>query len=412
MEFKLPETPGIYIFKDKEGTPIYIGKAINLRKRVKDHFRGSYDQRENSLISKIKSIDWIKVDSEIEALILEANLIKKHKPHFNSQFKDDKDYLYIKITKDSFPRVLTARKKDLAGAKVSFGPFPSATKVRMTLKTLRRIFKFSNCKPNQKRACFYYHLGLCAGVCVGKINEKEYKKIIRQLIYFLEGKIEKVLKLLDEEQNLYSQGQQYEKALETKKTVEAIRYVTAPIRSPEIYLEEDSSSIRERELKELSEAISLKESPNRIECYDISNIFGKSATGSMVVFQKGEADKSEYRRFKIKTVKQISDVAMMAEVLARRFGNSWPKPDLIVVDGGRTQVNAALRVLENLKKEIPVMGLAKRLEEIYLPDKVKPIRLSRRSDALKLVQRLRDEAHRFALSYHHKLREKEFLTGV
>ncbi len=411
MRFNLPVKPGVYIFKDAEGKPLYIGKAINISKRVRSHFANAKgDIKSDALTGRIKSIDTKVVDSELEALVLEANLIKRYSPIYNSQLKDDKDYLYIKITNDKFPRVLTARKRDLENSLYYFGPFPSASKVRSTLKLLRRVFPYSACKPGQKRPCLFFHLDLCPGVCAGKISKKDYKKNIRKLKLFLEGKKQAVLDTLEREMQTASKSFKYEEASDLKKKGEAVKYITRPVRAVEEYMEEDTTSLREKETKELTEVLGLEKSPVRIECYDISNILGQHSVGSMVVFVKGESDKAEYRRFKIKRVKGINDPAMMAEVLSRRLQNSWQMPDLIVVDGGKQQLNASVSVVKDLGLKIPVISLAKRLEEIFVPGRDAPVRLDRKSDALKLVQRLRDEAHRFAITYHRKLRSLQFLT--
>ena len=409
----LSHATGVYIFKNSSDKPIYIGKAINIRKRVKDHFnRKDDDYREKLLIEQTNSIEEIQVDSEIEALLLETNLIKKYKPVFNSQLKDDKDYLYIKMTSDSFPRVLTARKRDLADAHIYFGPFPSANKVRETLKTLRKIFPFSiYCKPGKKRACLGYHLGICPGVCINKISEGDYRKTIVSLKLFLQGKKQSVLDILNKELTAFTKNLEYEKAAEIKNKIDAISYITRPIRSVQEYLEEGIDKIRERELSDLASQIKINKIPVRIESYDISNLFGEQAVGSMVVFTNGEPDKNEYRKFRIKTVKGISDVAMIAEVIGRRFKNSWPTPDLVIVDGGRPQLNSALKAIRTTRYRGGLVALAKRFEQIYLPDVTKPLILPRESDALKLVQRIRDEAHRFAIRYHRKLRNREFLTS-
>ena len=407
----LPENSGVYIFKDKNQVPIYVGKAVNIKKRVRNHFNlKKSDAKEQLLVERMTDIDTIVVDSEIEALILEANLIKNYQPVFNSQLKDDKDYIYIKITRDEFPNVLAARKRDLTGAKEFFGPFPSSFKVRTTLKFLRRVFPYSNCKPNQKRPCLYFNLGLCPGVCAGVISQEDYHINIRKIIFFLKGERQKIISDLEKQLKTASKKLEFEKASILHDQIESINYITKPFRNFG-HFEPDLAGIRNKEMQDLAKEIGLANTPKRIECYDISNIAGKDATGSMVVFTDGIADYDEYRRFQIKNVVGINDTAMMAEVLERRLKNNWPLPDLIVVDGGKGQLNATLAVLRRLKKEIPIISLAKRLEEIYMPGDPKPLRLSRQNRALKLIQRLRDEAHRFAINYHRKLRSKRFLTA-
>jgi excinuclease ABC subunit C len=412
MILRLPKEPGVYIFKDKEKKPLYIGKAINIEKRVKDHFKlKNCSYKEKKLLEKTTKVESIRVDSEIEALLLEANLIKKYKPIYNEQWKDDKDYLYIKITSEEFPRVVSARKKSLVGAKAHFGPFPQASKVRTTLKTLRRIFPYSTCKPNQKRPCLAYHLNLCPGVCSGQIGREEYKRNIRALTLFLQGKKTKVREQFSRQVRKNSKNLEFEEAEKTQRKIEALNYVTRPVRSTSEYLEEDIRSIREKEMMELAREVSLEKKPGRIECYDISNIQGRNAVGSMVVFTDGNPDKDEYRRFKIRKISGINDPAMIGEVLERRFKNPWAHPDLLVVDGGKPQFGAAKKVMERLGLKIPVISLAKRLEEIYFGEEGRALRLPAKSNALKLVQRLRDEAHRFAITYHRKLRSNQFLTS-
>jgi len=403
-----PENSGVYIFRNAKNEPIYIGKSSNIKKRLKSHFdfkNRNYSQK--NLISKSKTIETLKVDSEIEALLLEANLIKKYKPIFNIQLKDDKDYLYIKITDDVFPKVLSARKKDLPGARSHFGPFPSSAKVRTTLKTIRRIFPYSTCRPYQKRTCLYFHLGLCPGVCAGTADKSTYKSNINKIKLFLEGDTSKLLLSLEGDRKKAEKILEYEQAGEIQRKIEALHYITKPIRF--LNLDEPLENIRAVELSRLAKLVKLNRKLRRIECYDVSNFQGKDSVGSMVVFIDGAAEKAEYRKFRIKSVKGISDVAMISEVIERRFKNAWGNPDLIVIDGGKPQLTAASEALTKSNKEVKLISLAKRLEEIYVFGDTKSIRLQRNDPALKLVQRLRDEAHRFAITYHKKLRAKEFL---
>jgi len=408
---KVPEKPGVYLFKGKEGKVLYIGKALNLRKRLKGYLNPT-DTKIMSLVEKIINFETLAVASEIEALILEANLIKKFQPEYNVRLKDDKDYLYIKITNDPFPKVISARKKTLSDSKVYFGPYPSAAAVRTTLKIVRRIFPFSSCKPGRLRACLYYHLGLCPGVCIGEISQKDYSRNIRNVIRFLEGKKHKILDDLRKEMVKASVELKFEEADEIYNKIKSIEYITQPISDVSRYVEEPDflKTYRQEALTQLMKVLSLPKMPKRIEGYDISNIQGEFATGSMVVFKNGEPEKESYRKFKIKKYTGISDTNMLKEVLQRRFLNSWPKPDLIFVDGGKGQLSAALSVLREFHLSIPVAALAKRLEEIFLPAKEKSIRLPRNSSALHIAQRVRDEAHRFAISYHRKIRNSNFLT--
>ncbi len=409
---KAPTAPGVYVLKNSENEILYVGKAVNLKNRLKNYAAKSLDPRINQLIDQVDTFDTYEVTSEIEALILEANLIKKYKPAFNVQLKDDKDYLYIILTDGKFPKVLPARKKRLPEAKIYFGPYPSASSVRSTLRTLRKIFPYSNCEPNQGKACLYYHLGLCPGVCIGAISEEAYKKNIRSIVLFLEGKKQIVLTTLKKEMDTLSAQLKFEEAAQVHDRLKSLVYIIQKIGDIDKFAEDPQFilSYRKEELKDLQKVLNLKGLPRRIEGYDISNIQGEYAVGSMVVFTNAVSDKAQYRRFKIKTVKGISDTAMMKEVLWRRFNNSWPAPDLILVDGGKGQLSAALQALSEAKLSLPAAGLAKRFEWIYVPAQPTPIKLPQGSKALHLIQRLRDEAHRFAITYHRKLRERSVLT--
>ncbi|MDP3973724.1 MAG: GIY-YIG nuclease family protein [Candidatus Daviesbacteria bacterium] len=405
----LPHKSGVYIFKGGLGKILYVGKAIDIYHRVASYFNKRVAPKTAVLVEKIKSVDTIIVESELEALILEANLIKKFLPPFNVALTDDKDYLYIGLSKDTFPKIITVRRQDLKKTKQYWGPFPSTRTVRDTLKTLRRIFPW--CSGGLRRACFYYHLGLCPGACLGLITKDDYHKIIRRFSKFLEGKKDELLEELTSEMNEASNHQEYEQAAKMKKIIEGINYLTQPNRV-RLYL--DNPNFLQEEnvmaLKQLQKDLNLATNPERIEGYDISNIGGKEATGSMVVLTNGEIDKSQYRKFKIHPPAggpgKPNDVAMHKEMIKRRLKHpEWPLPDLIIVDGGRGQARAANYELQTMKYQIPIYGLAKRLEWLY-PPQGDIIKLSRKSLSLKLLQKLRDEAHRFAITYHRKLRDK------
>ncbi|MDP2671472.1 MAG: excinuclease ABC subunit UvrC [bacterium] len=402
--------PGVYLFKDKKGKVLYVGKAANLKSRLNSYFRVGLAPRQEILMREAKSLETIEVDSETEALILEANLIKKYYPDFNVQLKDDKDYLYLKIVKEAFPRVLLARKKGLVDAQEYFGPYPSARSLRVVLRSLRKVFPFrTSCKPGQGRACFFYHLGLCPGVCTNQISEKDYKKNISKLKLFFEGNKNKLVRELKKEMQTYSSKLEYEKAEETRRKIEAVNFVTRPRRRIDEYLEASSiKEIRQKELQELAQTLGMKTYLRRIECYDISNFQGSFPVGSMVVLTDGEVDRGQYRRFKIKGFSSPNDPGMMGEVIRRRLKNEWAKPDLIIVDGGKTQLGAAKTEIENAGLAIPVIGLAKRNEEIHLFETT-PLRLPKDSGALYLITRIRDEAHRFAISFYRKLSTKAAL---
>lgn len=386
----LPHKPGVYLFKDKAGKIIYIGKAIDLKTRVSSPRNWHWD-----------TVSTIVVESELEALILEANLIKKYLPRFNIRLTDDKDYLYIKVTKEIYPKIITSRKHELKGSLKYFGPFPSSGIVRETLKDLRKVFPWCS---GGKKVCFYYHLGLCPGACTNEITKKDYIKIIKRFIKFMDGKKDDLIKELTKEMFNFSEMQNFEEASKIKKTLEGIAYLTQT-QKVSSYLTNPNFLEDEKELalQELQKALNLPNIPKRIEGYDISNIQGKEAVGSMVVLTNGEIDKSQYRKFKISISGKPNDVAMMQEMLTRRLKHKeWPKPDLIIVDGGRGQARSIIT-------RIPIFGLAKRLEWLY-PPIGSIIKLPKKSPALKLLQKLRDEAHRFAIVYHRKLHGKIIFT--
>ncbi|MBI2018785.1 GIY-YIG nuclease family protein [Candidatus Daviesbacteria bacterium] len=408
---KLPHKSGVYIFKDKRGDVIYVGKAIELYHRVASYFsnsRSSYGNiKSKAMILEIASLETIVVESELEALILEANLIKKCRPPFNVRLTDDKDYLYIAITREFFPKVITARKPDLEKTEKYWGPFPSSRNVWDTLKQLRKVFPWCSNPCYRKtrfRPCFYYHLGLCPGACVGLINKQDYGKIINRFSKFMDGKKRKLVSELTLDMMRLSDEQMFEQALKIKRMLQGIAYLTQPNRT-DLYLQNPNFLQEEKQLalKQLQTDLNLPKLPHRIEGYDISNIAGKEAVGSMVVISSGEIDKSQYRKFRIRMNSKPNDTGMMGEIIRRRLNHKeWPTPDLIIVDGGKGQARA-------VKFGIPVFGLAKRMEWLYPPEG-EIIKLSRKSLSLKLLQKLRDEAHRFAISYHRKLRDT-IITG-
>lgn len=419
----LPKRPGVYLFKNSNRQVLYVGKALDLRNRVKSYFHTTENKLEVKtplLVPQIASVEYIEVRSDIEALLLEANLIKKFQPKYNAKLKDDKSYLYIKITTgEDFPKVSTTRQENLPNT-TYFGPFPSAKTVRNTLKSLRRIFPYCNCRfrtCQKRQSCFYHEIGLDAGPCLGLVSKEEYRRMVHRFILLLEGKKEKLIRELKSNMEEAARREEFEKAQSFKKQITGIEYLTRPVTSPQIYLEEPEylAKMRQSGLGEIQKFLALERIPSRIECFDVSNIHGHDATGSMVVFYNGQPEKSQYRRFKIHDEGKPNDVTMIKEVIRRRLGHSeWPQAGLLVVDGGKGQVSGAREALSEHKAEIPVIGLAKRLEEIIIPQKGREqqeteftiLRLPKDSTALHLLQAIRDEAHRFALSYHRKLRLK------
>jgi len=546
----VPAQPGVYLMKGEAGEVLYVGKAINLRNRVRSYFQASadYSPKVQRLVGSIADLEFIVTASELEALILECNLIKRHRPPYNVRFKDDKRYPYIRITwQEDFPRVQVVRRIKRDGARY-FGPYASSAAMHQTLDLLRRIFPYLTCKRKitgtDNRACLYYHIKRCMGPCIGAVSKEEYRDMMKQACLFLEGKGEEIVTSLKRRMQSAAQRLEFERAASLRDQIQAVeqvisrqRVVSATLSDqdviafarddgetcvevffvrtgkligheyflmdgvdgveaqeilasfikqfyndtayvpPEILLptDIDEASIIERWLRDkrgtkvvlrvprrgrkrqlvemvvenatqtlthlmakeqmeedkalaaltdLQAQLSLEVLPLRIEAFDISNIQGAMATGSMVVFVEGLPHKSEYRRFKIRTVEGPDDYAMMQEVLRRRFRkavirearaeDTWAKlPDLIIIDGGKGQLNAALEVLtDHGLDEVPAVGLAKAREEVFKPGEPEPLILSLDSPGLQLMQRLRDEAHRFAIAYHRRLRRREGLTSI
>lgn len=407
---KLPKSAGVYSFSDGKKT-LYIGKAGNIRERVKNHFnQPSY--RDDLYIDKVKKIGCIKTGSEIEALILEAELIKKRQPGYNVIWKDDKNYFYVGITKEDFPRVfITHQPKIEESRTLLIGPFIDGKSLKETLKVLRKVFPYRSCFQMPKHACLWYQLDRCPAPCLFRSNlarqieggrtllkfKKEYQRNIKNLAEILRGKKLRVLKEMEKEMKKLSGEEKFEEADKIKNQIYSLKRVFSHAR-----------------IFELSEAKSpsAKEWPHkRAEAYDIANIQGSAATGSMVVFTNGLPDKSQYRKFRIKMENKPNDVAMIKEVLLRRLRHAeWPLPDFILIDGGKAQLNAAKEVLSKMPekefKQIKVAALAKRNNELFLGDKKSPVLLKNTPrEFSNVILQMRDEAHRFARAYHHKLRE-------
>lgn len=409
----LPNKPGVYLFRDSQKKILYIGKAASIKKRVQSYFRDHsiLMPRTERLVTQIKKIDHIETGSEIEALLFESHLIKKQQPKYNVAGKDDKSNLYIKIEKGEFPRVLAVRGIDDASAQY-FGPFLDARAVRKTVNFLRRIFPFRTCEDFPKRPCLLYHMKRCPAPCIDKISKKDYQKNIKRIILFLSGKQTKIIKDLKREMKSASKKEEFEKAAHLRDKIFTLEHISRVSVLQHEIDQGTKNGLFEliMFLKKYYPKIQVHTS-FRIEAYDISNISGTTATGSMVVFTEGAKDSDGYRKFGIKTVFQMNDIACMKEVLRRRFSHKdeWILPDLIVLDGGKGQLRAARETLAEFRLNIPHIGLAKKQEEIYLPQSQNPIVLPKDSPALLLLEKIRDEAHRFAKNYHLKLRSKKML---
>lgn len=514
---RVPGKPGVYLYYDAGGTVLYVGKAKHLKKRVSSYFQrtSSLEASKQQMVKKIARLDFIITDSETEALLLEATLIKKYRPPYNVILRDDKSFLYLRVTlEDEYPTVLTTRRITARGSRY-FGPYTSAASVHATLKLLKRVFLFRTCEPHRGKPCFDVHLGRCLGPCANAISPGAYqKRVVQPILRFLSGKTEETIRALRSEmaaaakrndfeqaarlrdrvfavekvsvrqkmiaprrerfdvismsrdhdwtavnlfqiregtvlhkqnflleQQPYTQeadvlrsfiGQYYSLATERPKELmvrdlpdgaaEIKRLLGCSVLAPRRgrkrqlvllgeanareYLErrkEEWLSDAERTrkaLEALTKGLGLQTVPRRIEAFDISNIQGVDAVGSMIVFENGRPKKSDYRKFTIRTKRRPDDFAMMAEMVKRRFAHAdWPRPDLVIVDGGKGQLSAVMTATGGLVSRPPIVALAKREEEMFLPKRTFPVLLPRGSAELFLVQRIRDEAHRFAITF-------------
>lgn len=425
-KLNIPKNSGCYQYFNSKWEIIYIGKAIDLRSRVYSYWQKStqHTPAKRAMMKEIMEIKWIETDTEIEALLLEANLVKKHQPIYNIDLRDDKRFSYIKIsTEDEIPGVFVTRKIDKSGK--YFGPFTSAQTVREVVKIIRKIWPYCTEKKIKKKACFYAQINRCTGVCGGKYDIKEYKeKVIKPIVMFLSGEKGKIIKDLESKIN------ELEKKMDKIDSEQADfmeleserRFLKAQlININNILAHTRVMSVSEKyaaDVIELAKVLNLSKVPNRIEGYDISNIFGKEAVGSMVVFNEGEPNKSEYKKFKIKFTEESSgDVWMLKEVLERRFKHDdWQEPDLLIIDGGKAQLNVALRIMKKFDKDISVLAVSKGKglrsaqapDKIFFPGEKKPLELPLASPALHIIKRVRDESHRFAIKYHRELRKKSY----
>jgi excinuclease ABC subunit C len=398
----IPDAAGVYLMKDKAGRVIYIGKAKSLRKRLRSYIGRQLDTKTLMLMANVADIDYKLTPTESLALLLEARLVHQYKPKYNVSLRDDKSFPMVKITNEEFPAICITRKKELDGARY-FGPYTSAGLLREALKIIRKNFPYRSCKQLPGEECMYYRLGLSPAPCTGKINKKEYAKTIKKISLILEGKTDTLIKKLFREMNLRAKRQEFEEAAKIRDQINAL-----------VAIGRSNTNIgSQNELEDLKNLLRLSKLPERIEAFDISDIYGKEATGSMVSFYRGIADKNNYRRFRIKTVKTIDDYKMLSELVRRRYcrliEEKLPLPDLILIDGGRSHVLTAQKALKELGIHIPLVSIAKERENIYTKGKARPIKLNSDTPALNLIRRVRDEAHRFAVSYHHILRRKKII---
>lgn len=510
----IPESPGCYLYLDKNKKIIYVGKAKNLKKRVSSYFnKKDLDSKTKVLVSQIKEIDFIVTNSEVEALILENSLIKKNKPKYNIDLKDSKGYAYIYLTSEEFPRFLIARNRKKEGK--YFGPFVSAQGRDYVLQSINKTFKLRTCKKLPKRKCLRYDIGICSAPCIKKISKEEYGKDIKEAELVLKGKTKELEKILSKKMQTYSRNQEFEKALIAREKISAIQYLKEKqnvkrekkydedilnyiIKNETVYLMlfniykgtlenkkeftfefkenfldefllryyseneipkkiiipkkvDDSISdylkkiksskvdliipqkgdLKElmnlvkrnieihyfgdaERLEELRKKLNLQKNPNVIECFDISHLSGTEVVASMVQFRGGKPDKTNYRKFRIKTSQKNDDFAAMREVVQRRYSRLQREkkefPDLIVIDGGLGQLNSSIKSLKEIGARIPIISLAKKFEEVYIPGSELPLRFDPKNKARLLLESIRDEAHRFAIKYQRERRSKKIFN--
>ncbi len=417
----VPPSCGVYFFK-KENEILYIGKSVNLKARLLSHLENArLDNKEAAIINNSDTIEYLIAESEFKALLLESSLIQKHKPKYNARWRDDKSYLYIKITvKDEYPKIFAVRREHDEKSKY-FGPFPSMYSIEEILKEIRKIFPFCTQKELTKRPCFYSKIKLCKP-CPNEIEQtidpaekarlkRLYRNNIRQIVKILEGKTDIVLKGLYKELKTLTQQERYEEALILRNKIYRFEHLIHEriFSSSNIAREYNQSGERtENLIKILRHFFPNLQQLHRMECYDISNLSQKEATASMVVFTDGMADKSQYRKFRIKNKKLQSDFDMLDEVIRRRFNNDWVKPDLLIIDGGRPQVRRVGQVLRDLNITIPMIGIAKHPDRLVINVENLPIvRPPIHSLGFGMVRAIRDESHRFAKKYHLLLRNKK-----
>jgi excinuclease ABC subunit C len=426
---QFPTTPGVYLMKDAQGRVIYVGKAKNLRNRAGHYFTqaAAEDRRTADLVPLIADIDFLPADTEVDALLLEARLVKDIQPRFNVELKDDKTFPYLQIRiREEFPRVEFTRKPRTRGVKL-YGPFTSARSLRAAIQVLQRIFQFRTCSLDIKsdeqrwrwfRPCILHQIRQCTAPCNFRVTREEYRKQIRALRMVLEGKKDRLLAEMEEEMRRASAELQFEKAARIRDEIAALKKLS--LRGdvdkdvqPEVFHIEPRKG-----LLGLRKVLGLAHVPRTIEGVDIAHLGGADTVAALVSFIDGLPFKPGYRRYRIRSVHQVDDFASIREVISRRFRRRPPAenggeeepvfPDILLIDGGKGQLNAALEVFRVLGVEPPcLISLAKREEEIYRPGEEEPLRLSRHSAALRLLQYVRDEAHRFAQHYHHILRRKK-----
>ncbi|RWZ79683.1 MAG: excinuclease ABC subunit UvrC [Candidatus Chaera renei] len=437
---RLPDGPGVYFFKSASGEIIYVGKAAVLKNRVRQYFQAArpHDLKTAALVAEIAGIDWMTTETEADALFVEGEQIRRYKPRYNILLRDDKSQIYVRLPmREAYPALGFTRYPLDDGARY-FGPYQNGRAVRRALQLLRRVFPYSTHQVMPGRLCLHYHLGLCPGVEAQKISSSRYKASLRKLMRYLQGERSQLMRELKAEMQAAASARRYENAAKARDKLRSLKQLQNQV----VFSDQEFLDIsKDHALAELTRLLGLTAPPRRIEGYDISHIQGSDNTASMVVATNGLIDKSQYRKFKLK-IPGNDDFAHMKEVLTRRFGaghGDWPLPDLILIDGGKGQLGAAIEALEGRHLSLPVIGLAKRSEQIivhasrsgvkFTPRNLKPaaggerplvaksgdfwlVNLPLSAHSVKLLQRVRDESHRFAVSYHSSLRRVRQTAGA
>jgi len=422
-----PKGPGVYLMKDQEGRVLYVGKAKDLRSRVGSYFQPSADLLNTRgpdicrMVAKVADIDYLECDSEVDAMLKEARLIKDVQPPHNVQLKDDKTFPYLEITTgDDFPAVFVTRTPRLKGSKL-YGPFPSATALRDAVNAMQKVFKFRTCELDIReeddsrrffRPCLLHAIKQCTAPCAALIGKDEYRKDIARLRKFLASRRSVMLRQLNREMEEAAQARRFEGAAKLRDQIKALQSLdlTGDVRvdvQPEVFYIDPRKG-----LEKLAELLGMESPPRSMECIDIAHLQGTETVGALICFIDGKPFKNGYKRFQIKSVDGIDDYAAIREVITRRYRFAAEGeelyPDVIVIDGGLGQLHAGLEAFSEMSLRPPmVISLAKREEEVYLQARTAPVRLPRNNDALRLLQQMRDEAHRFAQHYHHILRKKK-----
>ncbi len=397
---RLPQSPGVYIMKLKGGRILYVGKASSLRKRVSSYFSKTGDLKTDSLLKNVSDIDYIECESSEQALILEAALIKEKKPRYNISLRDNKSYPYIEITKEKFPRIFISRPK-AKNKNILFGPYPQAKTLESALTLIRRVFPYRSCRRMPKEACLFFHLKLCPAPCAGKVSMSAYRSTIQSICRILKGQRRELAKELTAKMKKSAAAKKFEWAASLRDKLLAI---------DSLY----KGKPQAHEIIALKEILNLPKLPLLIEAIDISSLGRSDCVGSVVIFRDGVPDKNSYRRFQIRTARERDDYDMIAEVIRRRYSRlkkeNSPLPDLIIVDGGKGHLLRAYKELETLRVSVPLIGIAKKNEEVWTVSEKNPLTIPRSNPGLHLIQRARDEAHRFAHAYGLVLRKRRTVT--